>query len=192
MSSSVIERAVTTACVHDCGGKCLLRCHVEDGVITRITGDEGDEPQLRPCLKGRAYRQRVYHPDRLQYPQRRAGERGEGRFERMSWDEALDTIARAMLRIRATYGNEAILDGSGPGNQAQLNGTANASLTRLLNLFGGCTGRTGRMSDAAAWAASRHTLGTIHTAGDPEDLLNSRLIRRPWGSCGTATMATLG
>lgn len=176
MSSMAEERVVTTACVHDCGGKCLLRVHVRDGVITRITGDEGEEPQLRPCLKGRAYRQRIYHPDRLQYPQRRAGERGEGRFERISWDEALDTVAREMLRIRAAYGNEAILDGSGPANQAQLNGTAGGGLTRLLHLFGGCTGRTSRMSDAAAWAASRYTLGTIHTASDPEDLLNARLI----------------
>ncbi|MBI2998637.1 MAG: molybdopterin-dependent oxidoreductase [Deltaproteobacteria bacterium] len=170
------ERVVTTACVHDCGGKCLLSVHVRDGVITRITGDEGKEPQLRPCLKGRAYRQRIYHPDRLQYPQRRIGDRGEGRFERISWDEALDTIAREMVRIKNTYGPEAILDGSGPGCLSLLHGTPNGALARLLRMFGGCTGRTGRMSDGAARAASQCTLGTIHTASDPEDLLNSRLI----------------
>lgn len=172
----VEERVVTTACVHDCGGKCLLRVHVRDGVITRITGDEGEEPQLRPCLKGRAYRQRIYHPDRLKYPQRRIGERGEGRFERISWDEALDTIAREMVRIKKTYGPKAILDGSGPANQSLLHGTSRSSLTRLLHMFGGCIGRTGRMSDAAAMAASQYTLGTIHTGSDPEDLTNSRLI----------------
>ncbi|MBI2357500.1 MAG: molybdopterin-dependent oxidoreductase [Deltaproteobacteria bacterium] len=170
------ERVVTSACVHDCGGKCLLRVHVRDGVITRITGDDGEEPQLLPCLKGRAYRQRIYHPDRLKYPQRRIGERGEGRFERISWDDALSTIAREMVRIKKTYGPEAILDGSGPANQSLLHGTSRSSLTRLLHMFGGCIGRTGRMSDAAAIAASRCTLGTIHTASDPEDLLNSRLI----------------
>ncbi|MBI2533784.1 MAG: molybdopterin-dependent oxidoreductase [Deltaproteobacteria bacterium] len=176
MSTMGQSRVVTTACVHDCGGKCLLRVHVRDGVITRITGDEGEEPQLRPCLKGRAYRQRIYHPDRLKYPQRRIGERGDGRFERISWDEALDTVAREMLRIKKNYGPEAILDGSGPANQSLLHGTSRAAVTRLLHMFGGCIGRTGRMSDAAAMAASQYTLGTTHTGSDPEDLFNSRLI----------------
>ncbi|MFQ5850126.1 MAG: molybdopterin-dependent oxidoreductase [Candidatus Binatia bacterium] len=176
MSNTTQERVVTTACAHDCGGKCLLRVHLRDGVITHITGDEGEEPQLRPCVKGRAYRQRIYHPDRLKYPQRRVGERGQGGFQRVSWDEALDIIAREMVRIKEMYGPEAILDGSGPANQSLLHGTSRGVLTRLLHMFGGCTGRTGRMSDAAAMEASRYTLGTIHTANDPEDLLNSRLI----------------
>lgn len=120
MTTRTGERVITTACVHDCGGKCLLRVHLRDGVITRITGDEGEEPQLRPCAKGRAYRQRVYHPDRLRHPQKRSGKRGEGRFQRISWDEALETIAHEMLRIKEAYGPEAILDGSGPTNQSLL------------------------------------------------------------------------
>ena len=58
--------------------------------------------------QGRAYRQRVYAPDRLKYPLRRVGTRGEGKFERISWDEALETVARELIRVRDTYGPAAI------------------------------------------------------------------------------------
>src|SRR4030042_3549389 len=86
------EKVVKTGCSSHCGGRCLLEVHVQDGVITRIETDRGEEPQLRACLRCRAYRQRVYDPERLQYPMRRTGPRGEGQFERISWDEALDKI----------------------------------------------------------------------------------------------------
>lgn len=65
------ERVITTVCNSHCGGACPLKVHVRDGVITRIETDD----ELRACLKGRAYRQRVYAPDRLKYPLKRLGER---------------------------------------------------------------------------------------------------------------------
>lgn len=79
---------VPTGCCHDCGGRCVLLAHVKDGNIIRFETDSGDEPQIRACMRGRAYRQRVYSPERLKYPLRRTGERGQGQFERISWDEA--------------------------------------------------------------------------------------------------------
>ena len=69
------EKVVMTTCSSHCGGTCLLKLHVKDGAITRIETDDGEAPQYRACLKGRAYRQRVYAPDRLKYPMKRAGER---------------------------------------------------------------------------------------------------------------------
>src|SRR3972149_7774359 len=103
-----------TTCSSHCGGTCILKAHVKNGVITRIETDDGEEPQFRACLRGRAYRQRVYAPDRLKYPMKRVGKRGEGKFERISWDEALDTFAKELIRVKQTYGNGAIfLKGSG-------------------------------------------------------------------------------
>jgi anaerobic dimethyl sulfoxide reductase subunit A len=83
---------------HNCGGRCVLKLHVKDGVIKRIETDDRptddiSDPQLRACIRGRAYRRRQYHPDRLKYPMKRVGKRGEAKFERISWDEALDMMA---------------------------------------------------------------------------------------------------
>ena len=84
---------------HNCGGRCLLIAHVENGRITRLDTDDRPDslaaPQLRACVRGRAYLRRQYHPDRLLHPLKRVGQRGEGKFERISWDEALDTGRRA-------------------------------------------------------------------------------------------------
>lgn len=149
---------------------------MRNGVILRITSDEGEEPQLRACLKGRAYRQRIYHPDRLKYPLQRVGRRGAGEFRRVSWDDALNAIAEQMIRIKNTYGADTILAATGPGNMTLLHNTAGGVLHRLLHMFGGGTGWRGSMSFGAAMAASRYTLGTTVTANDPEDLVNARLI----------------
>ena len=99
----------------DCGGRCPLKLHVKDGVIIRIEGDDyGDsEKQLRACLRGRAYRKFIYHPDRLKYPLKRVGQRGEKKYERISWDEAMDTIVRELTRVKETYGNSSIFLGGG-------------------------------------------------------------------------------
>ncbi|MBI4301532.1 MAG: molybdopterin-dependent oxidoreductase [Chloroflexi bacterium] len=166
---------ITTGCPHDCGGKCILKAWVKDEQIVAITTDDGEEPQLRACLRGRAYRQRVYASDRLKYPMRRTGERGEGQFERITWDEALDTVASEMLRIKKTYGPEAILSCTGPGSLSLLHSTG-LWLNRLLGQFGGYTSRHGSMSNQGASDATRFTYGTGIAANEIEDLLNSRFI----------------
>lgn len=169
---------VYTACSHDCGGRCLLRVHVERGRIVRIETDNGEEPQLRACLRGRAYRQRVYSPDRLQYPLKRIGARGEGKFERTSWDEALDIVARELIRVKETYGNASILLLTGSGSQSALHGPA--AVERLLASFGGYTRTWGAASFEGPLFASMATYGTMTTGSAREDLLNARLIIM-WG-----------
>ncbi len=62
ISSDSDVTIVPTGCCHDCGGRCVLKAHVKDGRIIRIETDNGEEPQIRACLRGRAYRQRVYAP----------------------------------------------------------------------------------------------------------------------------------
>jgi anaerobic selenocysteine-containing dehydrogenase len=95
-------RTVHAACPHDCPDTCAIRVTVEDGVAVRIQGDPDHPPtQGSLCTKVARYIERVYHPDRLLYPQRRSGPKGSGRFERISWEEALETIAQRLQAIAA-------------------------------------------------------------------------------------------
>lgn len=171
-------KIINTGCCHDCGGRCTLKAHVKDGKIIRFETDNGEEPQLRACLRGRAYRQKVYHPDRLKYPMRRIGERGEGKFERISWDEALDIVANKMKEIKVKYGNSSILFVPGAGNQGMLHGVTPSGL--VLNQFGGYTRMWGAASYEGPLFASMATYGTMMTGNAREDLLNSKLIIM-WG-----------
>lgn len=177
------DKVVVTACSSHCGGHCLLKAHVRGGVITRIETDDGEEPQLRACLRCRAYRQRVYDPGRLQYPMRRTGERGEGKFERISWDQALDTTAAQLNRIRSEYGPQAVLFLGSGGDTMSLHGSQ--LIDELLAMTGGCTRRWGAHSFEGALFSSVATYGTLDSVGDTADLVNSRLIIL-WG-CDPAT-----
>jgi anaerobic dimethyl sulfoxide reductase subunit A len=106
------------------------------------------------------------------------GERGEGRFERISWDEALDTVAGQMQRIKETYGNSALFVPYGTGSYNQLNGSQTAR--RLMNLFGGCLGIYNSYSWAAINMATPTVYGTLHTGNHRLDWLNARYILM-WG-----------
>ena len=168
-------KVISTTCLHDCGGRCRLKVHIKDGVVTRIEnwGDE-EEPWYRGCLRGRAYRQWLYSPERLQHPLRRVGARGKGKFEPISWDEALDTVASEMRRIKAAYGNSAILFSSLGGSNGAFHGRRAAY--RLLNMFGGCTTPWGNVSNQGAIISSMVSYGGLNTGSDRADLVNSRLI----------------
>ncbi len=174
------ERIVRTGCPsHNCGGRCVLKVHVRDGVITRIEGDDRptddvSDPQLRSCVRGRAYRRRQYHPDRLMHPMKRVGRRGEGKFERVSWDEALDRIAAEFRRIKAAYGNAAFYVPYGTGSYNQINGRQTAQ--RLMNLFGGSLGFYNSYSWACISAATPTVYGTSVTGNQRQDWLNSKYI----------------
>ncbi|MFC2001606.1 molybdopterin-dependent oxidoreductase, partial [Chloroflexota bacterium] len=170
------EEVIRSACSHHCGGSCVWKVHIKDGVIIRLEpDDESVEPQLRGCLRGHALRQQVYAPDRLKYPLKRIGARGEGKFERISWDEALDITASKLKTIKEIYGNSAILFSSGGGNVTLIHGGLHL-FQRLLTMFGGFTGIWGLPSWEAAMFASVANYGTFHVANSRDDLLNSRLI----------------
>ena len=181
MSTSPPERETVhiTTCPHDCGGRCVLKVHVRDGVVRRIETDDGAEPQLRACVRGRAYRQKLYSPDRLQTPLRRRGNRGDGSFEPVSWDAALNEVAERMLDIRQRFGNEAIMYIAYSGNT----GTflhSQLGVFRLLTLFGGFTPCWGSASFWGSLFSSEATYGTLVAGHTPDDILNARLILM-WG-----------
>jgi anaerobic dimethyl sulfoxide reductase subunit A len=172
------EEIVNTVCSSHCGGVCLLKLQVADGVIRRIETDDGEEPQLRACLRGRAYRQRVYAPDRLKFPMKRVGERGEGKFERISWEEALDTVATEIKRIRDTYGNGSIIFRGGGGDLSILH--RRTVMDRLLGMAGGYSQTWGYISFEGGVYAEIATLGTFYTRNSRDNLLHSKLILL-WG-----------
>jgi anaerobic selenocysteine-containing dehydrogenase len=93
---------VKGACPHDCPDTCALEIHVRDGVALKVTGSASHEPTAGVlCTKVARYTERTYHPHRLLHPLRRIGRKGEGRFERISWDEAIAGIANRLASIAA-------------------------------------------------------------------------------------------
>ena len=175
------EQIVRTICSSHCGGTCEMLVHVRGNKIIRIEPDSR-EGHPRMCARGHAYRQRVYAPDRLLYPLKRKGARGSGEFERISWDEALETIAGEMKRIKAAYGNASILHFCSMCDPHTLHHVG--AFHRLLCQFGGYTAPWGFISHEGATFSAGITYNArrkwIQTEHAPEEYLSSRLIIM-WG-----------
>ncbi len=173
------DKMVWSTCNVNCGSRCPVRLFVKDGKVVRIepdnTGETSGEPhEIRACLRGRGLRQWVYAKERLLYPLRRVGRRGEGRFERVSWDEALDTIAAELGRVIEKYGNEAVFRIYGTGN---LGGVVSSrdQIDRLMNFLGGRLDLHNSYSTAQITHAMMYTYGNKETGNHISDLVNSKL-----------------
>ncbi len=118
---------VRATCPHDCPDTCALLVTVEDGVATEVKGDP-DHPTTAGvlCTKVSRYTERTYAPDRLLYPLRRTGKKGEGKFERISWEQALDEIAARLQPLAATE-PESILPYSYAGTMGLVQGDSMSS-----------------------------------------------------------------
>ncbi|MEA3302524.1 MAG: molybdopterin-dependent oxidoreductase [Pseudomonadota bacterium] len=187
---------VVTSCAHNCGSRHMLVAHKWKDVIVRLSTDDGryqkngyfgkdtnEEPQLRACLRGRSYRQRLYSAERLLYPMMRVGERGEGKFKRVSWDEALDFVAKKMVHIKDTYGPTALLDQSYAGasygvlhKSDQIEGL----LGRFMGMFGCRTNSWSVPSYQATTTSSQWTFGTIEDGNEDDTFAESKLMIM-WG-----------
>jgi len=116
MSGMSSEEQIIRSCCRGCHGGCGVLVHVKNGVISKIEGDpECPTNHGTMCSKGLASLQVVYHPDRVKFPLRRAGKKGEGKWQRISWDEALDSIASNLEQFKKDYGPESIVLGTGTG-----------------------------------------------------------------------------
>ena len=187
---------VVTSCAHNCGSRHMLVAHKKGDVIVRLSTDTGEfqkdghfgkdteeEPQLRACLRGRSYRSRLYSAERLLSPMIRVGERGEGKFKRASWDEALDFVARKMIDIKGKYGPQALLDQSYAGasygvlhKSDQIEGL----LGRFMGMFGCRTNSWSVPSYQGTTTSSRWTFGTIEDGNEDDAFAHSKLIIM-WG-----------
>jgi anaerobic selenocysteine-containing dehydrogenase len=167
-----------SVCALDCPDCCSLLVTVEDGRGTRLRGDPA-HPITRGFLCGKVaqYLEREYSPGRLLYPQRRIGAKGEGRFERISWDEALDTIAARLKSVAAEFGPEAILPYSYAGTMGMLNG--NGMDRRFFHALG--ASRLDRtICSSAGMTGMVRALGSRYST-EPEQFRHSRLILA-WGA----------
>lgn len=173
------DKVVWSSCNVNCGSRCPLRVFVKDGKVVRIEPDNVDEEthgthEIRACLRGRGLRQWVYSEERLLHPLKRVGKRGEGQFERISWDEALDTIASELSRIIESYGNEAVFRIYSTGN---IGGVVSSryQIDRLMNLLGGRLDYYNSYSTAQITHAMAYTYGDKNTGNNLSDLVNSKL-----------------
>lgn len=102
-------KVTRTVCLSNCPDACGVLAHVKNGVLTKIEPADFPEPHYRySCRKSLCTPRLVYHPDRLKHPMKRVGEKGEGKWQRISWNEALDTIASRLKDISAKYGPESL------------------------------------------------------------------------------------
>ncbi|NVM44169.1 MAG: molybdopterin-dependent oxidoreductase [Candidatus Lokiarchaeota archaeon] len=172
-------KIIRTTSAFDCGGRCPLRFHVKDGKIIRVEGDDSadSDKQLRTCIRCRAIRQYIYHPERLRYPLKRAGPKGSGKFERISWDEAYDTITKKLKETIEKYGNQAIFNIANGGYFGALHGAA-VAYARLFASIGGFTTTYGNISSQGAIFGTQasYGFGQIFVGNSREDWLNSKLI----------------
>lgn len=186
---------VVSSCAHNCGARHMLVAHKKGDIIVRLSTDDGTyqgdaygtdteaKPLLRACLRGRSYRSRLYSPERLLYPMIRVGARGEGRFRRASWDEALDFIVDKMQSIKRNYGPAALLDQSYAGSSFGVlhkSDQITGLLGRFLGLFGCRTSSWSVPSYQGTTFSSRMTFGSIADGNEDDAFAHSKLIIM-WG-----------
>jgi anaerobic selenocysteine-containing dehydrogenase len=170
--------SIPGACPHDCPDRCAWVVTVEEGRAVGLVGDS-NHPFTHGalCAKVNHYLDRVYSPDRVLYPLRRSGAKGDGAFEQVSWDEALNDIANRLQQIIAAHGPTAILPYSFSGTQGQIQ--SNAMGGRFFHRLGATRldrAVCGNAGGAGVQATMGSTIGML-----PEDLALSRFILL-WGT----------
>lgn len=168
-----------SVCALDCPDTCGLLINVDAGGRgSRLRGNP-EHPVTRGFLCGKVarYLEREYSPDRLLYPQKRTGRKGEGAFERISWDQALDEIAGRLTTISRDHGPESILPYSYAGTMGLLN---NRGMDRRFFHRLGASRLDRTICSTAGMAAMSATFGTRY-ATETEQFRNSKLILA-WGA----------
>ena len=160
--------AVRTVCDPNCHAspRCGITAHVENGRITRIEPGTFPLPEYdrRICAMGMARLEQQYHKDRLLYPLRRVGERGEGRWRRISWQEAFDLLAERLRNVAAQYGSRALAFFAGSGSAGVL---TKGSAHRFAAAIGGTAYRAGADYGVPSGLSTCSVPARTYSAGRP-------------------------
>jgi anaerobic selenocysteine-containing dehydrogenase len=170
-------------CPRNCHDTCGLITEVQNGRVIRAYGDPNHPiTQGAVCLKGATYAKQIYHPDRQLYPMKRVGAKGEGKWQRIGWQEAIEIITNQFKSIVQNYGGEAILPYWYSGT---LGAVTNYSMNyRFWYKLGACNLEQ-TVCASAGGTGIGYTLGTTD-AGDPQDFANTKLMVS-WGINEQAT-----
>ena len=174
---------IPAACWHNCGGRCVNKVLVRDGIVIRQKTDDSvedtvDNPQQRGCVRGRSQRMQVFGADRIKYPMKRKGWspdapngqlRGKDEWERVSWDEAIGYIADELKKAYDTYGPRSVLNCAAKG------------FPTVLNALGGACNVTdttscGTLSNGHAVKMGLGFLNWFFVVNDRYDLKNAEYI----------------
>lgn len=175
-------RVIPTTGRNNCGGRCLIYAHVQDGKIIKLTTDSKAKAEcgvpLSACERGMNYHKTYLNERRLRTPLLRVGERGEGKFRPISWKEAVERISEEWIRIRDTYGPGSRYVTYATGVSAAFSPRELAK--RLLSLDGGFLDYYNSYSTACITPATELMYGTANSGNSPEDWLNSQFLLL-WG-----------
>ena len=176
-----------SACPHDCPSGCSLEVTVEaGGRIGRVGGAAGQTYTSGViCAKVGRYAERVHHPDRLTHPLRRVGSKGEGRFERISWDDALDCMAEAFTRATSRHGSEAVWPYHSGGTMGQVQ---RYGMELFRNAFR-YSRQHSTICSAPAEAGWKAGVGAL-VGSDPREMAEADLIV-VWGGNPVATQVNV-
>ena len=180
-ATSSEEKLVSSACRSNCFQSCRLYAHVRDGkVVKTAPAPWPDEEYTGNCLKGLSLVQRTYSPTRIKYPLRRVGERGEDKWERISWDEAITEIADKFKAIQEKYGPQSLVFDVASGNYGLVHGCLGI-FNRLINSIG-CTKLNVCYDQAIGYGADRVVGGSIWLWGnEPRTMMDAKNLI-VWGS----------
>jgi anaerobic selenocysteine-containing dehydrogenase len=184
-SQPVTKRMVKGACPQDCPDCCAMLYHVEDEKLIQVTGNpENPLTNGRLCVKLKDFAGHHAHPDRLMYPMKRTGPKGSGKFERISWDQALEEIKTQWQGIIAEYGPQAIYPHCYAGQIGTLNGMTSGD--RFFNALGSTVAEKTYCGSAASvgWVLTNGAVGGL----DPESFAYSKFII-VWGQNTLSTQS---
>lgn len=184
-AASTGDKVYRCICRPNCFAYCSLDVHVRDGKVVKTSRGEFVDPKYnRICLRGLSHVQKIYDPDRVKYPMKRAGARGEDKWERISWDEAITTITDQWKKIQEEYGKQAVSFFTGSGSITLLQGMLPGTTGRLQNLIQGTS--ISSDVDAAIAVGLQRTVGAT-LISEESDAKNAKTIIA-WGCNVTEAM----